>query len=210
MVKKIIIFIVIILIGIGGYFAWNRFYYDKIFNYKRVIKESMNEYYKTNDSTKLEAISKVFEIYSYSEDKKYDLQNEIYLIYKDWIDYQKSKYMCNLDSVNVCKIYSNELKDIDLKLDKIYRYRSYPLINKNRYTLLKKDLKKTMGEVELIIIDPQAKRDRTYEEERLYYCSMVEADDCTCKNGICACVYEKGTFKKNLTCRDIYTPEEKK
>ncbi len=205
MVKKIITAIVVLAVLIGGFFICKSVYYNKIYNYRKIVDASMEEYYKSNDSTNLEPIGGLFELYNNNDDIKADIRNYVFDIFNEWYYYLTNKYTCNKDNVNACILYNEEITDLSFRLEKIYRFGNERIINDGKYEMIRKNIKNIISDTKAIVEDPTSKRAMTYEEERLDICSKVKQENCPeCKEGKCVCVYEK----KSVFCKDIYTPQD--
>lgn len=199
MVKKIIIGVVLLLLVIGGYFLGKNIYYNKIYNYTKVVNEGMETYYKSNDTTDIDSIKTLVPLYEGNDEILEDIRDKVYAIFEEWYDYTNNKYVCNLDSVNQCILYAKELEDLAQRLPKL---KFAWIINEDKSKVLSKEINNKIKEVNAIINDPKATRGETHEEHRKVLCSKMEDDDCELqRDGTSICVYSIGTIKETVVCK---------
>ena len=213
MVKKIITLVLLAGFLTGVYFISKNYYYDNIYNYKKVVNDSIEEYFKTNDSTTLEPTGNLFDLYEKSEDKLGKIREYVYNDFQDYNIYLKEKYKCLIDHLNECILYKEELNNLSHKYDTVYSYRPSHLVSEKKFNYLKNEIKKEIEETEEIIANESARNQPNYDQEREDICRKVTANQCKCDNRSrsCDCTYKIGTsIIKNVRCKNIYTEEESK
>ena len=195
----------IILIGIGVFFLGRGYYYNNIYNYPRIINDSLEKFYVSNETGDLDPIGNVLDRYKNNENKLRDVQSKVYEVLKGWIDFLNTKYICDSSNVNSCRLYYNELINMKSNIRKVYVYRD-KIISQEKFSVLNSEIESKTEEVKEIIEDSSSVRGKSYEELRLDKCSKI--NDCQpCRDVLCNCTYvnNDGT-KETVRCR-IDTPE---
>ena len=73
--KKIVLLIILALLALGGYFLGKNIYYNKIYNYNKIVEEGMEEYYKSNDTTDIDSIRDLLTLYENNEEIRSDIKH---------------------------------------------------------------------------------------------------------------------------------------
>ena len=208
MKNKIITIVAIIILGVGAFFIGKSYYYNNIYNYPKIINESLEKYYVSGETNDLEPIGLVLDKYKDNEVKLRDVQSNIYDILKGWVDYLNNKYICDSNNVNSCRLYYNEIVNMQATVRKIYVYRAQ-ILSQEKYTSLIDDLELKNEEVKEIIDDPTSIRTKNYEELRLEKCSkIIECSEC--RESLCDCTYINGENKKaTVKCKPPVKEENK-
>ena len=198
--NKFITFGLMILLGVGIFFLGRGYYYNNIYNYPKIVYESLEKFYVTGETSDLDPAGSVLERYKDNENKLRDVQSKVYDTLKGWVDFLNSKYICDNVNVNSCRLYYNELNTMKSNIRKVYVYRE-KFLSQEKFASLNEDIEVKIDEVKEIIDDPSSVRSRNYEELRLEKCSKIH--DCPpCRNNLCECTYvgSDGT-KETVRCK---------
>ncbi len=206
MKNRVITIVLVVLLGVGVFFIGRGYYYNNIYNYSRIIHESLEKFYVSSETTDLEPIAEVKDTFENNEKKTADMQNEIYNEVKGWVDYLNNKYICDSNNVNSCRLYYNELINMKANIRTVYIYREQ-LISQSKFTSLISELDMKAEEVKEIIDDPASVRSRNYEELRLEKCSKTT--ECSeCRTLFCDCIYVNSENKKEIVKCKVPEPAD--
>ena len=201
MKNKLITLAIMIVLGVGAFFIGRSYYYNNIYNYTRIINDSLENFYVSWQTSDLDPISVVLDKYKENDSKLLDVQNKIYNNLDGWIDYLDGKYICDGANVNSCRLYYNELINMDTNIKKIFAYRD-GMLSQDKYQLISDNIEVRIEEVKEIIDDPASVRSKNYEEIRLGKCE--KALECSeCRAAMCECTYVNGENKKeSIICKN--------
>lgn len=194
MKNKIITVVIIIILGVGVFFLGKSYYYNNIYNYPKIINQSLEKFYISGETSDLDPIGVVLDKYNNNEKKLADVQDTVYKILVGWVDYLNNKYICDNSNVNSCRLYYNDLVNLKANIRKVYVYRA-TILTPDKFGDLADKLDLKNEEVKEIIDDPTSVRAKNYEELRLEKCSKVL--ECSeCREALCDCTYVNGDNKK--------------
>lgn len=203
MKNKMVSIVVILLIGVGAYFIGRGYYYNNIYNYTRIINESLEKYYVSSNTADLSPIGKIMSLYKNNDEKKSSVQEKVYIKMNEWVDYLNNKYICDSNNVNSCRLYYNELINMKNTIAKAITADGEPIIDGNKYTTLSSLIDLKIEEVKEIIDDPSSVRARNYEELRLEKCNKVIECPSDCKGAMCDCTYLNSENKReSVKCKN--------
>ena len=206
--NKIVTLVLMILLGIGIFFLGRGYYYNNIYNYNKIITDSLEKFYVSGQTTDLDPTAVVLDRYKDNENKLRDVQSRVYDVLKGWVDFLNNKYICDSGNVNSCRIYYNELINMKSNIRKVYVYRD-KIMSQDKFTALNNELEIKAEEVKEIIEDNSSVRAKNYEELRLEKCSKTT--DCTeCRAALCPCRYTNTDGKKEDILCKVETEEENK
>ena len=78
MKNKLITLAIMIVLGVGAFFIGRSYYYNNIYNYTRIINDSLENFYVSWQTSDLDPISVVLDKYKENDSKLLDVQNKIY------------------------------------------------------------------------------------------------------------------------------------
>lgn len=202
--KKILGIVALVIVLIIFYFLASAFYMNKMYNYKKDVKDAIDLYYTSLNVNDLEPIPELFKKYEKNEKIKSEIQSYSKDLVVEWFDFLSSKYVCDLENVNACKLQLNELSELNPKIDKLYNYRDidgYRIIDEKSYKMIKTNITEKMAKIQEIVADSNAKRPLNEVELREQKCNATnECEDC--RNGICTCTYsESGKARETILCK---------
>lgn len=203
--KKKLLKIVALIVGIVVlYFLGSKLYMAKFYNYKQDVKNALDLYYTSLNVNDLEPIPELFKKYGGNETRKKEIQAYSKDLVVEWFDFLSSKYVCDVENVNACKLQADELSDLIPKIDKLYNYRDidgYRIIDVNSYQMIKTNITDKISSIQEIISNNNAKRPLNEDEAREQKCNVTSECE-SCRDGICTCTYtgSDGT-KESILCK---------
>ena len=210
MKKKIITLVIVLLFGVGAFFIGKSYYYNNLYNYSRVINESLEKYYISSKTEDLMPIGKTIALYKENDEKRGLIQEKVYSIFNDWVVYLNNKYLCDSNNVNSCRLLYSELVNLKNSIGKAAVADGEQIIASSKYDLLITDIELKMEEIKDIIDDPSSVRPRNYEESRLEKCNKVVECPDECRYALCECTFINSQNKREtVLCKNKKLEENK-
>lgn len=189
--KKALPKLLFLLLLIGVIMGGKKYIDYKTFDYHDIVKESLQDFYITDDESKLDDVIALLDKYKNDENMRIQIQNYSLDIVGSWYMYLDSKYYCDNVNKNSCAVQLDEFKYLDQKLDKLHEKKcsdGFTIIIPSGYSNLKREGAKKMEGLKKVVNNPGAKTPNDSNSIRLNKCAV--AKDCdSCNDNICTCFY---------------------